>query len=245
MGNSLVINANASEVRVALLEDRQPVEVYIERAAERGVVGNVYRGRVVRVLPGMQAAFVEVGLDRTAFLYVNDAVLSEQGRGAAAGDDDGGDGEREPGGESNGEGAETSGRRRRAQPIAEIADVLREGQDIVVQVQKEPLGTKGARLTRRVTIPGRHLVYMPFAEHVGVSHRIESEQERERLRTALAEVAPPGSGFIVRTAAEGLGADVLKREAAVLVKLWTEIARQGLKRKSIAFAYPRTFIVFS
>jgi ribonuclease G len=235
MGSSLVINANPSEVRVALLEDRQPVEVYIERTAERGVVGNIYRGRVVRVLPGMQAAFVEVGLDRTAFLYVNDAVLSEQPSSSSSAD--GADGARDragdggdDGGDRDGHGnpdTESAGRRRRAQPIAEIADVLREGQDVVVQVQKEPLGTKGARLTRRVTIPGRHLVYMPFADHIGVSHRIDSEEERERLRAALAEVGPPGSGFIVRTAAEGLEADVLRREAAVLVKLWGEIERQG------------------
>ncbi len=222
MASSLIINSSPTEVRVALLEDRQTVEVHIERAAERGVVGNIYRGRVVRVLPGMQAAFVEVGLDRTAFLYVNDAVLDRPSRAAENGASEkaGGNGE-EQGSRS------TPGRRPRPQPVANIADVLKQGQDILVQVQKAPLGNKGARLTRHVTMPGRFLVFMPHSEHIGVSHRVQVQEERERLRQAVADLAPAGNGFIVRTAAEGVDDETLGREADLLIKLWRDVERRG------------------
>jgi ribonuclease G len=226
MGDSIIINSTPTEVRVAYLDNGVPVEVYVERRAERGVVGNIYRGRVVRVLPGMQAAFVDVGLERTAFLYVNDALprapaqAPSEDEEAASGVEEG-----EPPPASTTE-AEAPSRGFRSAPLADIADVLEQGQEIVVQVQKEPLGTKGARLTRHVTIPGRNLVYMPFSEHIGVSRRIEDQTERERLRAAVASVAGDG-GFILRTAAEGENAERLAREAQLSRQMWQEVALRG------------------
>ena len=203
--NSLIINSSPSETRVALLENGQPVEVYIERRQSAGVVGNVYCGRVVRVLPGMQAAFVEIGLHRTGFLYVNDALPRSP----------------DPVIPPNGETAPAKGGNQgsRTQPLANIADVLKQGQEILVQVQKEPIGTKGARLTRHVTLPGRHIVYMPLFRHLGVSHRIESEKERERLKKVLEPCMVNADGFIVRTAAEGIEGEDIEREAKMLQQL--------------------------
>ena len=233
MGDSLVINSTPTEIRVALLENGTPVEVYIERNAERGVVGNVYRGRVVRVLPGMQAAFVDIGLDRTAFLYVNDALPrpvaptpEAEGEGAEPHDPH----------EEGGEDAEPAprGPRRgfRTMPTANIADLVHQGQEIIVQVQKEPIGTKGARITRHVTIPGRFLVFMPFSEHIGVSHRVETMEERERLKNLLTAVQPLGCGFIARTAAEGIDDDTLRREAMRLIQMWQSICDKAVSGPS-------------
>lgn len=224
MASSLIVNASPTEIRVALLEERQPVEVHIERPAERGVVGNIYRGRVVRVLPGMQAAFVDLGLDRTGFLYVNDAFLDRPTRAPL------------PSGEPDDEvlvndedrpGLADGGRRSRALPVANIAEVLKQGEEILVQVQKEPLGAKGARLTRHVTVPGRYLVFMPFSGHIGVSHRLQSAEERERLRREIEGITAPGCGFIVRTAADGVDGETLRREAELLSKLWRDIEQRG------------------
>ena len=227
MADSLIINSTPTEVRVAYLDNGLAVEVHVERRAERGVVGNIYRGRVVRVLPGMQAAFVDVGLERTAFLYVNDALprapvemhTDEEGEGTSRGDG------HEPSAAKNTE-EEGAGRGFRSAPLADIADVLKQGQEVVVQVQKEPLGTKGARLTRHVTIPGRNLVYMPFSDHIGVSRRIEDPAERERLRGIVVAVAD-GGGFIVRTAAEGESEERLTREVQLLRQMWQEIVVRG------------------
>ncbi|OGQ90543.1 MAG: ribonuclease G [Deltaproteobacteria bacterium RIFOXYA12_FULL_58_15] len=217
MPGSLIINSNPTEVRVAFLEGGVPVEVYVERIAEQGVVGNIYRGRVVRVLPGMQAAFVDIGLDRTAFLYVNDALPTVPSQA----DDNGGDLA------SNSTGNEDGGQRGfRTAPLANIADILKQGQEILVQVQKEPLGTKGARLTRHVTIPGRNLVVMAFSDHIGVSRRIEDPKERERLKQVLGG-RNDDVGFIVRTAAEGESADGLLREARFLTQMWKGILARG------------------
>jgi ribonuclease G len=230
MGDSLVINSTPSEIRVALLENGTPVEIFIERKSERGVVGNVYRGRVVRVLPGMQAAFVEIGLERTAFLYVNDALPRapvEPDAESAAAEDQSHDDASEPEGETP-LGGHTGGRRGfRTGPTANIADVVSQGQEIIVQVQKEPLGTKGARITRHLTLPGRFLVFMPFSSHLGVSHRIESTEERDRLKALLTRMTPEGCGFIARTAAESIDDDTLAHEAQMLVQMWGDIQKSA------------------
>ena len=223
-GNSLIINSSPSETRVALLENGQPVEVYIERHQSAGLVGNIYRGRVVRVLPGMQAAFVELGLERTGFLYVNDALPRAELSNDSAGSQEGRtEGARAEGGRAEG----GRGRPNRLEPLANIADVIKEGQEILVQVQKEPIGTKGARLTRHVTMPGRHLVYMPFYDHIGVSHRIEDPDERARLKAVFEENGAAVGGFIVRTAGEGVSSEELSREARMLEGLWTKIEKEG------------------
>ena len=191
----ILINVTPSEVRAALLENGVLQEVYIERAARRGVISNIYKGRVSRVLPGMQAAFVDVGLQRTAFLHVSDIV-------------------RQP----NGDGGE--------EELPAIRDVVREGEDVLVQVVKDPLGNKGARLTTFITLPSRHLVLLPKGDSVGISARIEDEAERERLRdlvNGLLEENGLECGAIVRTVAEGAEAEELRADLKFLVKLWSVV----------------------
>lgn len=197
MSEEILINVTPSETRVALVENGVLQEVLVERARRRGIFGNVYKGKVSRVLPGMQAAFVDIGLDRNAFLHANEVIA----RGPR---------------NDNGEEPES------APPIAEL---VREGQQILVQVIKDPLGTKGARLTTNVSLPSRYLVLLPFASQVGVSVRIEEEAERSRLRDLVQSLAgeePPG-GFIVRTNAEGVAETELKADIAYLSRLWDSL----------------------
>ena len=194
MSEELLINITPQETRIAYVENGMLQEVHIERARKRGLVGNIYRGKVVRVLPGMQAAFVEIGLQRTAFLHASDILCDDNGEPSA-------------------EGRE------------QISSLLREGQQVIVQVAKDPLGTKGARLTTHMSIPSRFLVYMPGSDHIGVSQRIEGEGERERLKGIVREIASevaPG-GFIIRTAAEGADREALERDILFLNKLWGEV----------------------
>lgn len=193
MSEEILINITPMECRVALVENGIVQELFVERAAKRGLVSNIYKGKVVRVLPGMQAAFVEIGLSRTAFLHANDIVSSKK------------------------ESTETS-----------ISELLHEGQMITVQVMKDMLGSKGARLTSDLSIPSRFLVYMPFGEHIGVSQRIENEKERERLKRIIKQIKDEHSqslkgGVIVRTAAEGVSEDELRQDMAYLIKLWQHI----------------------
>lgn len=197
MSEEILINVTPSETRVALVENGVLQEVLVERARRRGIFGNVYKGKVSRVLPGMQAAFVDIGLDRNAFLHANEVIA----RGPR---------------NDNGEEPEA------APPIAEL---VREGQQILVQVIKDPLGTKGARLTTNVSLPSRYLVLLPFASQVGVSVRIEDEAERSRLRDLVESLAgeePPG-GFIVRTNAEGVAETELEADIAYLSRLWDSL----------------------
>ncbi|HUG98415.1 MAG TPA: ribonuclease G [Gammaproteobacteria bacterium] len=199
MSEEILVNVNPRETRAALLENGVLQEVFIERVSRRGLTGNIYKGRVQRVLPGMQAAFIDVGLERTAFLHASDIKLG-----------------REPGTESTGERE------------AEIGDLISEGQDILVQVVKDPLGTKGARLTTYVSMPSRYLVHLPFGRGIGVSARIEEEGERARLREILEDVsADGGGGWIVRTAAEGAPRDALRADLMFLEKLWNAVGAQG------------------
>ncbi len=188
----LLVNVTPQETRVAVLENGMLQEVFIERARRRGLVGNIYKGVVSRVLPGMQAAFVDIGLERAAFLHASDIATEDE----------------KP--DNNTE--------------ENITRLLQEGQEILVQVIKDPLGTKGARLTTHVTIPSRYLVFMPDAENVGVSQRIEDEEERQRLREAvLAARGEQGGGFILRTAAEGASSGAIASDLEFLQRLWTSI----------------------
>jgi ribonuclease G len=217
MSNQLVISAGSFETRVALLESGVVAELYVERERDRGVVGNIYKGRVVRVLPGMQAAFVEIGLDKAAFLYVADVVLNH----ADVSEDEGGasdhDGEHP---EQVHEARAAGGRE------VQIRDLLHEGQEILVQIAKEPIGTKGARLTSRISMPGRHLVFMPTLDHVGISRRIADEKERARLRELIDSMRPPGTGFIARTAAEGVSSKHLRADMELLIRMWNDVVRR-------------------
>ncbi len=203
MSNMLLINSMLPEVRVALLENGHLAELYIERENEQSLVGNVYLGRVVRVLPGMQAAFVDIGHEKAAFLYVADARPPKPEDA-----NDEGSVENEP------------------QEEARIEELLQQGQEIFVQVTKEPIGTKGARLTTHITLPGRYLVYLPHFNHVGISRRISSPVERERLRESMESIRPEEGGFIARTVAEGASLEQMRQDMEFLLRMWKEIQRR-------------------
>jgi len=225
MPKELLINATSSEIRIAVMEDGQVAELFVERRKNRGIVGNIYKGRVTKVLPGMQSAFVDVGLDKDAFLYVADVSedLEEY-------ESFGGWGEETPG-DDGGEAAEGAGRSKKG-PQPSIDELLRESQEILIQVVKETISGKGARITTHVTLPGRYLVYMPSVRHVGVSRRIENEEERERLKKVLTDLAAGkkgGGGFIVRTAGEGKGEDEFAADKKYLTRLWDQIRKKSEK----------------
>jgi len=225
MSNDLIINARPHETRVALVENGLVVELHIERKTGQELMGNIYRGRVVRVLPGMQAAFVDIGLDRTAFLYVADVHKDILGLEQMM---------------LNGldikeEVEDQEGESNASDPLERIdfhiEELLHEGQDIMVQVAKEPLGTKGARVTSHISLPGRHLVLMPTVNHIGISRRIEDKEERERLRAIIEEMRPNDFGFIARTVSEGDTKEKLKSEMDFLLKLWNSI-KERMDRSS-------------
>jgi ribonuclease G len=223
MANKKIIcNDMAHETRVAMVEDGDIVELFIERAGSSDSTGNVYKGRVQRVLPGMQAAFVDIGLSQAAFLYVNDIMADNYRDRSWLGD---------PQAPENGEADEDSEnggfmQPRREKPEANIVDMITDGQEVLVQVAKSPIGTKGARITSYISLPGRFLVMMPTSDHIGISRRIENEAERERLKTMVRELRDDRQGYIVRTAAEGVGAEKISQEMVFLKKLWDGIRRK-------------------
>ena len=212
MKNEIFANVGPRETRVAVREQDRVVELYIERASERGVVAGIYKGRVTRVLPGMQAAFVDIGLERAGFLYVTDY--------RADFDDD-----------DDGEDTPPPSRRRGAAQRGQgpqIEDLLEEGREILVQVKKEPLGNKGARIESRISLAGRHLVLMPGASRVGVSRRIEGDRERRRLRRIVEAHRPKdqGLGFIVRTVSHGVSDADIKADIDYLVSRWEQVQQR-------------------
>jgi ribonuclease G len=212
MYNYLLINANPYEIRIALIEHGNLVEFYQERPIEKGLVGNIYQGRVVRVLPGMQAAFVDLGLERTGFLYVDD-VSNDNKHFEDRMMDNGCQTCRETP-EIIQEGPA---------PQVNIEDLLTEGQEVMVQICKEPLGTKGARLTCNITLPCRNLVYMPMTDHIGISRKVENDEDRQRLRQEIENLRPQDAGFIVRTVAENASREDLEADMEFLLHLWGEI----------------------
>ena len=201
--SEILISSNPFETRVARVEGSRLVEFYVERAKDRGYTGNIYKGKVVRVLPGMQSAFVEVGLARTAFLHVSDIKSNLD--------------------EMADEPSRNSRSRGNPANQARIQDVIKEGQEVMVQVAKEPIGTKGARITSYISLPGRHLVFMPSYDKVAVSRRISSDRERRRLKELVFKLRPPGFGFIVRTVCEGMSREEIKADMDFLVRLWSKI----------------------
>ena len=213
MSQELVINSTSHESRLAVLDEGQVVELWVERQWQRTVVGNIYKGRVTKVLPGMQSAFVDIGLERDAFLYVSDIVEDLEEYEAEHTDD------------IHFEGAAPK-------PEASIADLLREGQEIAVQVAKESIAGKGARITTHITLPGRFLVYMPTVNHVGVSRRIENEEERLRLKGILDEIRNGSGGYIVRTAGEGRNREDFLTDMSYLKSLWEVIRKRSEKASS-------------
>jgi len=218
MATELVINAASHETRIALIENGTIAELHIERTREKGIIGNIYKGRVIRVLPGMQAAFVDIGLEKAAFLYVADVFDAIEEYESLLYN---GKKELEPSGEELGEEPHDF------RPLHPIEELLQEGQELLVQISKEPIGTKGARITSHISLPGRHLVYMPTVDHVGISRRIEDEEERERLRLTVERLKQPGAGYIVRTVSEGKSEEDLLSDMQYLSTLWSEITKRG------------------
>ncbi|HEY9135049.1 MAG TPA: ribonuclease E/G, partial [Pseudomonadales bacterium] len=196
MKQEILINVSPSETRVAVVENGVLQEVYIEREARQGLVGNIYRGKVLRVLPGMQSAFVDIGLDKAAFLHAKEIFPLQESEAGSVSDD--------------------------------IKDLIREGQEIIVQVVKDMIGSKGARLTTHISLPSRYLVYMPGSQHIGVSQRIDDEKERERLRNIVKQVQQDkqtlSGGFILRTAADGVSEAEIKKDMEFVTKLWGLVA---------------------
>ncbi|MBP6595932.1 MAG: ribonuclease G [Arenimonas sp.] len=210
MSEEILINVTPRETRVAVVENGMLQELHIERASRRGVVGNIYKGRVQRVMPGMQAAFVEIGLDRAAFLHASDILklpLAQPGEGDES-------------------AAVAPG------PTPSINSLVHEGQEIVVQVVKDPIGGKGARLTTQISIPSRYLVFLPHSRVLGVSARIEDEPERARLKALMASLANgSGQGYIVRTNAEGQPDEALAEDVAYLRRVWDAIGLASASTK--------------
>ena len=224
MTKEMIVTSNGHQTQVAVLEDDLLTELYVERENQRGVVGNVYKGRVSKVLPGMQSAFVDVGLERDGFLYVSDVVDTlEAFEKMETGDEDEDEDEAEGG---------------NAQ--AKIEDLLKEGQDILVEVTKEPIGTKGARLTSHVTMAGRFCVFMPTVDHIGVSRKIDSREERARLRGIVREFREKESftgGVIIRTAAEGRPPEDIRNDLAYFQNIWNEVRQRAESSRAPAVIY--------
>ncbi len=282
MNKEMVVSSTIHETRVAILEDDQVVEVFIEREQSRGVVGNIYKGRVSKVLPGMQSAFVDLGLERDAFLYVTDVIdpteesLEEDedqpvapvsdpeglfAEGPANSDDAGAEAALDAaaldaqksapapvaaGQAANGKDPRRGRDRERTPSTTKIEDLLKEGQEVVVQVVKEPLGTKGARITSHISLPGRFLVYMPTVNHIGVSRKIESRDERRRVRTIVQkfkdDTGLPG-GVIIRTAAVNRPEEDILSDLQYFQTVWTEVQRRRETQRPPAVLYREESLV--
>ena len=244
MAKQLIINQTLNECRAALIENGEILDFLMERTHDHRpeenrvnfpFVGDIYKGKIVRVLPGMQSAFIDIGYEKAAFLYVDDAYIPtiEEQREMA---------------EKSRRSLEESQRQgevipdemstlseavnMRFRPDISIESFLKEGDEILVQVAKEPISTKGPRVTRHITFAGRHIVFMPFIEHTGVSRRIESEKERERLKEILETIRPDGTGVIARTVAEGQSQKTLKFDYNMLVKIWKDVQKRAEKAKA-------------
>jgi len=273
MNKEMIISSNGHETRVAILEDDQLAELFVEREQNRGVVGNVYKGRVSKVLPGMQSSFVDIGLERDGFLYVSDVIANLDEYEKDDEDDDGAKSARGANGANGANGAEGAaaangvagegssapperrGRDRRERrdrddekraPEPKIEELLKEGQDVIVQVAKEPLGTKGARLTCHVTLPGRFLVFMPTVDHIGISRKIDSRDERSRLRGIVKEFREQHSfsgGVIIRTAASGRSKEDILADLNYFYKIWVDMRQRSEQRRSPVTVYQEPSLV--
>src|SRR5215208_6468657 len=263
MTKEMIISSSAHETRVAILEEDQVAEIFIERERQRGVVGNSYKGRVSKVLPGMQSAFVDLGLERDGFLYVSDVVASFEDFERLDTDDEehpAGAVAQLPAATLNGgnlaSGTQKAysprgngGRRDRDRekgPEPKIEELLKEGQEVIVQVAKEPLGTNGARLTSHATMPGRFLVFMPPVDHVGVSRKIESRDERSRLRGIVREFREQHGftgGVIIRTAAAGRPKEDIVSDLSYFHRVWTEIRQKSDTSRAPAVVYREQSLV--
>lgn len=220
MASELIINVTFSETRIAFLENGVLVEFFIEKKNDKSMVGNIYKGKVARIVPGMDAAFIDIGLEKSAFLYVGDILLDNMMY-------------------EEFENLEF--------PVVvneRIESVLEEGQELIVQVSREPIGQKGTRVTSKITLPGRLLVFMPGTEHIGVSRRIEQEEERKRLAAVLKEVCPKGFGLIGRTASEGKTQDELAGDLIFLKRIWDSILDKAKNVRAPSILHQDLGIIF-
>ncbi len=243
MKREIIVNSSLVETRVAVIEDGTLVEILIDDSHTQNLAGNIYKGRVLKILPGMQAAFVDLGLARDAFLYVRDIYEDVETYEdlLTLGDDE----------ESPPDGGETlpgstgrpRGRQRRA-AHASIEELIQEGQEVLVQVAREPLGTKGARITSHITLPGRYLVYMPTESHVGVSRKIEAEAERARLKQIIEEINVPREGVIVRTAGVGRSKADIQADFEFLRSTWRGIRAKAEASKAPAMVQKDLDLIF-
>ncbi len=233
MKREILVNATPRETRVAILEDGQLVELLVDRPDARRMVGDVYLGKVEAVLPGIQAAFVNIGTEKSAFLHAADVVVEE---GAGVDDDD--DDDDDAGDDHGGGGA---GGRRGRREVRPIQDLLKRGQEILVQISKEPISTKGPRVTAQVSLAGRFIVYMPFASKVGVSRKIDERPERQRLRAMMQEILPDDvGGVIVRTVSEDATRETFERELNTLINNWKRIKRKTQFTRAPALVHRET-----
>lgn len=231
MPSEIVINSNALETRVAILENSVVTELFIDRHKDRSIVGNIYKGVVTKVLPGMQAAFVDIGLEKAGFLYVSDVDVMEIME----------EYEKMAGLDKNMEVVEEIKQRpqhaKKRQQTRPIEEMLQEGQEMLVQVSKEPIGTKGCRITSYITLPGRYLVFMPTIDNLGVSRRIKEESERKRLRDLVKSLKKQGMGYIVRTVSEGSSKEEFLADMKFLSKLWDDIQKNGDQARGRALVH--------
>jgi ribonuclease G len=228
--SEILINVTREETRVGLLEGGQVVEFYVERKRDASLVGNIYKGKVVKILPGMQSAFVDIGLEKAAFLYVTDIRAGIEEFASFLDEE-----------EKNNSLELVS---RKGKPDFTIEDLVQEGQEILVQTSKDPIGSKGARLTSYVTLPGRYLVLMPDVDHIGISRRISDEDERTRLKKIVEDIQPKGYGFIIRTASEGSTEEDLKKDFEFLFLLWETIQKKKDRVTAPSLLYSDLDLVF-
>lgn len=230
MESEILINITRDEIRVGLLEAGQLVEFYVERKRDASLVGNIYKGKIVKILPGMQSAFVDIGLDKAAFLYVTDIHEGLEEFAPFLED------------EEKENSIELVSKRGR--PDLTIEELIQDGQEILVQVSKDPIGSKGARVTSYITMPGRYLVLMPNVEHIGISRRISDEIERTRLRTIVDDIKLKGYGLIIRTASEGSTEEEIKKDLDLLLLLWETIQKKKEKVSAPSLLYSDLDLIF-
>lgn len=234
MSREILMNVQPNQVRIACLDDGEINELFIEKSNAEQIEGNIYKAKVLRVLPGMQAAFLDIGQERSAFLYRDDVIADPLDTFDVEEDPDEGQG---GGGRGDEERSRSRRRGRERREIQPIEKLIREGQHILVQVAKEAIGTKGARVTSHLSLPGRYLVYLPTAHHIGVSRRISTYQERSRLRRVVHDHRPKEGGFIIRTVAEGATEEQLVQDMDYLWETWQEICRRQEKAKPPQLIY--------
>ncbi|MGE5299499.1 MAG: Rne/Rng family ribonuclease, partial [Acidobacteriota bacterium] len=231
MGSEILINVTRGESRVALLEGGQVVEFYVERKRDASLVGNIYKGKVVKILPGMQSAFVDIGLEKAAFLYVAD-IKADTDEYAPLFEEE----------EKEENSLEVIPRKCRSEMT--IEEIIQEGQEFLVQVSKDPIGSKGARVTSYITLPGRYLVLMPNVEHIGISRRISDEEERNRLKAIVGKIKPPGYGLIIRTASEDSAEEDIGKDLQFLILLWENLAEKKDRVPARGLLYSDLDLVF-